>query len=363
MKKGMIPKFGMGVALAAALAFGSAPIAKADLDDTLSLTEPRGVLVMPFDQTDNHQSYQLVSRIDAVGLDPVDEAVVATHWSFWSKDCRHLADVLICLTKNDTVVVDPGALVGQLQAPAPRANLPFGSSFDLSGEQGFIVVTSYVASTGPSGLDCVIVSVDDIADDQLVGSWVIADLSTNAAFGNDALGLRHGELPDPSTYIGPDTSGLFVQTFNPLDLGDSDVIVIGLEYDDDTINGTGSGRFIGVEHGPLRDRGTPRVQCDLEFFDDLEVMVSLPDVQFDCALFAPISIDQGDNPLIPASMTLDTPFGGFLNLTRCTVIDLETRDRIPVGEEFAQFLFAFHGQAVGQFGTVVSGKYNSLGQE
>ena len=42
-------------------------------------------------------------------------SAVASHWSFWSESCDHLADVFICLTLRDTVVVDPTALQGQIQ--------------------------------------------------------------------------------------------------------------------------------------------------------------------------------------------------------------------------------------------------------
>lgn len=352
MMKGMIPKFSMGVALAAALALGWASTAKADLDGLVSYTEPRGVLVMPFDATEGHESFQIVSRIG----NQIDEPV-ATHWAYWSEDCQHLANVIKCLTQDDTTVADPKNLQGERQTISPPANVGVGGSFDLSGHRGIVVVTAHLADVGLSGQDCRILSPDP-TDDEIVGGWTIADTTTNAAFGSDAIGLFHDELPDASTYLGEDTTGLYVQTFNPPTLGDSDVILFTVE------TAAGNSSFTSFELGPIRGRGSPSVSCHLEFVDDIEVPISLPDVEFDCALFAPISAAQGSGSLIPASATVDSPLGGFLNVTNCEVFDPDGFV-VPIGDGSAdgvQFLFAYHGQAVGQYGAVVSGKYTEFGQ-
>ena len=109
---------------------------------------------MPFDVTTNKASFQIVSRIG--GGDPV----IGTHWSYWSKDCRHLADVFICLTHDDTVVVDPTALQGEIQSPNPPTNTKTGPVINLSGELGMVTVTAFTVDTGASGLEC------RIADDE-----------------------------------------------------------------------------------------------------------------------------------------------------------------------------------------------------
>src|SRR5512147_2839164 len=107
MRKGI--KFSFGAALAG-VALATCPVQAAELGDTVTTLEPAVALVMPFDVTDGRASFELVSRIGGESQDPL-----ATHWSFWSESCDHLADVFICLTPRDTVVVDPTAPQGQLQ--------------------------------------------------------------------------------------------------------------------------------------------------------------------------------------------------------------------------------------------------------
>ncbi len=136
MKKGL--KFSLGAVLAAA-AFATCPtVQAAELGDTVTMFEPAVALVMPFDVTENHASFQLVSRIGGEDSDPI-----ATHWSFWSESCDHLADVFICLTPRDTVVVDPTALQGQIQSGQTNTNT--GPVINLSGTKGFITVTAFDA--------------------------------------------------------------------------------------------------------------------------------------------------------------------------------------------------------------------------
>src|SRR6185369_7473491 len=98
MKKGTFLRLSLGVALAGAMALTITSPARADLAGSITFSEPAQTLLMPFDTTNGKTSFEIVSRIGGSG-----PAVVPTHWSFWSKDCRHLADVIICLTKDDTV--------------------------------------------------------------------------------------------------------------------------------------------------------------------------------------------------------------------------------------------------------------------
>src|SRR5690554_4240401 len=106
-----IRKLGVAaVALAVSVLGASKSHALVD-DPFTSFTQPANALVMPFDVTDDQVTFLLASNIG--GLSPVGDAFIAgvtTHWTFWSETCDHLADVFICLTLNDTVVVDPREL-------------------------------------------------------------------------------------------------------------------------------------------------------------------------------------------------------------------------------------------------------------
>ena len=350
MKKGIFVKWSMGVALAAAVSIFSAP-AFADLDGATLDTEPTAALVMPFDNSGNKVSFQFVSRIGA-GPDAIP-GPIATHWSYWAKDCRHLADVFICLTPNDSIVVDPTLLQGEIQSPNPPQNNKTGPVINLTGEKGVVIITAFEADTGASGLDCRIIDETATLEQQIAGFWTIANTSTNAAFGNDAIGLVIAEeLPDPGRLV--DGGGIRLQTFNPQSLGDSEVIVISLE------EAAGNAQFIDTEVGPIqRDRPDGHhVCCNVNFTDNLEVTISLPDFCLECVGFAPISdnVAEDDDPasVIPPTTTVERP--GFVTLVNCQVGG-EEGGTVPLGDEFNQALFAFHGQAVGPFGVVVSGKF------
>jgi len=181
-------------------------------------------------------SYQLVSRHGG-------RETVATHWSYWAADGRHLFDVLVCLTPNDTTVMDVGAVQGEVQIAG--TNQRTGGAGDLSGERGIVVVVAYETEAGGGGGAAGCRPRDPsrpTAERALVGSWTIADPRTNAAFGSDALGLAPDVLPDPMHL----EAGLWIGTFNPESLGDSAVILIGLQ----TMAGRGRSRT------PSRGRST-----------------------------------------------------------------------------------------------------------
>ena len=90
--------------LALSLLFACAGTARALVDDRFTTrTQPASSLVMPFDQRSGHASFLIASNLAGA-------AAVSTHWSFWNEDCSNLGEVSICLTPNDTVVVDPGAV-------------------------------------------------------------------------------------------------------------------------------------------------------------------------------------------------------------------------------------------------------------
>lgn len=318
----------VGVAAAVAASVGARE-AGADLGGRVVYAQPAGTLVMPFDSTGNKQSFAIVSRVGG------PQGPVATHWSYWADDCKHLADVLICLTADDTVVVDPTALRGEIQIAT--ANQKIGPLVNLSGTRGMVTVTAFVADPGPSGAQCQVRGSGVALDDVLVGSWTIANIATNSAFGSDAIGLSStGALPDPQVLA----VGIFVPTFNPQALTASEVIVLPVEFPG------GSGAFEGTELGPL----TRTVTCDTTFIDNLEIPTSLPDLKFSCAAFKPISAElaaKGEVPIIPP--TVNVVSSGLIHLSNCRT----SRGALNPG----QFVFAFHGQTVGPFGTLTRAKY------
>jgi hypothetical protein len=356
MKKGI--KFSLGVAAAAA-AFAVCPTAQAaELGDTVTTIQPAVALIMPFDVTDGRASFQLVSRIGGESSDPL-----ATHWSFWSESCDHLADVFICLTPRDTVVVDPTALQGQIQTG--QDNIGTGPVINLSGEKGFITVTAFDADTNSQTCD-VIDPEAPTGTPALVGSWVVANTSTNAAFGNNAIGIVDGQtLPAGGDFFltGPVAAGLFLQTFNPLDLQDSEVFFIGVAFP------AGNAAFSESEVGPIPAALSDghAVCCNAQYYDNVESFVSLPDVCLTCSETAKIAENDAlsaiDLPaIIPASIPAET--SGFVRLTNCQVGSDDT-GAAPIGDttingiDLTTFLFAYHGMAVGPFGTSALGRYTA----
>jgi len=366
MKKSI---FGLGVAFAVAFTLANTQAVLAStLSDTVSHMEAAVSLVMPFDATTGHASYQLVSRKGAA------VPVVATHWSFWSDSCDHLGDVMICLTDNDTVVVDPTKVQSQIQRFGENLNL--GPVLDFSGSRGFITVSQFEANVdAPSCVPADRTTL--LAEPSLVGSWTIADTRTNAAFGNNALGFLSTDtpqaLPDATEFF-TDTAGVQLQFYNPETLTDSEVIVIGIG------SPAGNGEFAGVEIGPipaLLNNGNDAMCCNAEYYDNIETNISIPDLCFTCASFTAITeklADKADNQgfLIPTSKAPKT--SGFLSLTNCeagnadgTTVNLNanasnagTAITNGAGDEIAIFPFAFHGMAVGPFGTSASGKYTAV---
>lgn len=360
MKKSI---FSLGVMFAAAftLANAQAVLAQSSYGSTITDSEPAVALVMPFDQTAGHQSYMLVSRTGG------EVSILATHWSFWSDSCDHLGDVFICLTDNDTIVVDPSAVQSQTQPGVENINS--GPVLDFSGDKGFVTVSAFEAD--PNIAACIPANRNDpelFDQPSLVGGWTIADTASKAAFGNNAIGIIDGvTLPDTSEFFTL-TSGLNLQFFNPETLEDSEVIVIGIG------SPNGNGEFADVEIGPIpatRPNDDFAMCCNAEYYDNIETNISIPDVCFQCAEFTHltegIAKKAGNDPthfLIPDSKAPNT--SGFLTLTNCEVGDGEgglinlSDGSAPDGLD-GIFPFAFHGMAVGPYGTAANGKYTSTG--
>ena len=367
MNKGTTPKVSMGVVLAVAVALRWTPLARADLSggsDTVTYSQGATTLVMPFDQTGNKVSFETVSVIhQSYRSGGCGGGVIATHWSFWADDCRHLRDVTICLSRNDTVVVDPTRLHGEMPNPCPPANIQVTPDFNIGKVRGSVFVTAFEAENGPAGLECYISSSLAIVPSSLIGTWTIADTGTNAAFGANAIGLSRvtdgaaDVVPDPAVLLGATNGagGLRLQSFNPQSLGDSAVIVLTVD------SAGGSGTFSNHEWGPI---GNPDgVCCNVEYTDNLEITTSHPQFCFQCTGFAAIG-PNGSDPASndPVLLSEDIHRAGVLHLSNCALPG-EDRDGDglddAIGEnlESTQFLFAYHNQAVGQFGVTVSAFY------
>jgi hypothetical protein len=335
-----------------------------DFDPGLTHWEAANTLIMPYDVTGNHESFQIVSKIGDFNCDDplACDNPIATHWAFWSKDCDHLGDVFICLTQNDTVVVDPRHLQAQTQRPDKSGALLLGDEINIDkvggdSAKGLVTVTAYQANIGQSGLACEPAAGPVFDDEQLVGGWTIANTTTGAAFGNDAIGLTtDGSIPIVPAAI--DSTNVRIQTFNPNGLGDSEVILLGVEQQE------GVGNF-GDEIGPM-GKGDPTVRCNATVYDSLENARSLPNVEFLCAGFAPIADKIGTPSILGPGIPLNS--SGFVLLDNCSSADdldigctgSDGRCNFsPNGDRQDQFLFAFHGQAIGTFGVMISGKYTN----
>jgi len=145
--------------------------------------------------------------------------------------------------------------------------------------------------------------------------------------------------------------GLWIPTFEPRTLETSEVIVTALQ------TMAGSGPFASAEPGPVDAplASGARICCESAFVDTLESRVSLPSVCLDAIGFGTMKPagDASHHELLgPAAV--DT--AGALVLMHCLTADLDGRPA-DIGRDRPQFVFAFHGQAVGPYGIVASGKY------
>ena len=312
-----------GAMLAAMLLMLAAPTSA----QTIADLQPARVLVMPFDVTAGHSSFMLVSRVGDTAAKPA----VTTHWVFYSAACDHLADLAIGLTENDTIVVDATRIQSQTQQPGEPVNDVHGPVIDLTGERGIAIVT--------------VQAPPQVSPVQLIGSWTIADRNVGSAFGSNAVGFPSFTLPDPATLA---SEGLVIPTFDPSTLDTSQVIIIGLEQQGDSI--------VPISR-PSPALGGAHVCCNAAITDTLETVASVPDLCFACALFAPVAptrIPSPDPPVVPAS---SAPASAGMIVLRACRSQGDAGIPAPLGEAgFPQYVVAFHGQAVGPFGVVTSSK-------
>lgn len=154
---------------------------------------PDANLVMPYAAQGSRVTFLALSNVGASGEDFVP---IVALWEFYDASGELIVAVeREILGEGGTDLVDVTAV-----EPLPPDGLP---PVDLSGRNGFVVISGDGAP-------------------RFVGNFTIANTSTNAAFGNSAIGLGVIGL------LVPDTA-LFGTTFNPDTLGDNLLIVLAID--------------------------------------------------------------------------------------------------------------------------------------
>jgi hypothetical protein len=310
-------------AFALVLALATSATAQTPVSEVLS-----AALVGPFDQTTGHKTYVTASSPGAFSPSTGIPAVVV-HWTFWSDSCAHLADFNTCLTRDDSVVLDVSDM-GGLDAE----NVPLESRVDLTGYRGSYTAHAFEADDrcrDPADRGFVLV------EDAIAGTWSIANTRSNAAFGDRAQSLRID--PDTHAIAVPDRkfTALDLPFFNPESLQDSEVIILAV------VEGFGD---LPGEIGPPQGRVV--IATQVRACDTQETCISLPDLQLSCALYSTLIPSAGG--LIPE--TLMPGSSGFLRLSSPRFV---VSDPAIVGD--STWLYAWHGQQLGAFGTGSRGTY------
>src|SRR5262245_61283812 len=120
----------LGWALAGALA--GAAHAQTPVSDVNS-----AAVVGPFDQSPGHKTYIAAHAPGGFSFGTGLPQII-THWTFWSDACAHLADFEVCLTLNDSVVIDVSDMGG-----IGAGNERLASRFDLTGYRGEFTIHAY----------------------------------------------------------------------------------------------------------------------------------------------------------------------------------------------------------------------------
>lgn len=311
-------RFLVALGMVSAIVMGGASASSAFIgDDGFSYTQPGAELVMPFDATVGKTSFLLVSNIN--GTSPFGGAQVSTHWTFWSETCDELADFSICLTLNDTIVVDPTAA----RSVGPD-NEPQGPLINLTGKRGLVTVTAYETNEACSDFSH---TGAQLTDNAIVGTFTFADTEVGYSFGNDAFGLglngnRTAVLLPPSESV----DSFNIDVFDPTDV-EASVVVLSHLTEQTT--------------GPVEPKSAA-LKFATTFYDTGENPTSLPDQTAGCVKFTRIAATDTVPGLIPNNVTVTSP--GIIRLH--PIPALGSKD----------YLYSIVGQAVGQFGASSSAK-------
>ena len=213
---------------------------------------PSGVLLMPFDATEDHVAFMQVA---APGDADTSRVPVATHWTFWGDHGALLADVFVCLGDRGSVILDPASV----SSSGPHGNR-FGPVFDLTGERGMAIVTAYEAA--PNAIGCAPTSPPRLLDGRLVGEWRIFNVAIGYTWRNQAVRLAHGALPPASSSL----DRLIFQTPDPTRVDDGRLVLLGVE------EGAGPGELGRLELGPTR----ASVCCEATYLENIGRELEIP---------------------------------------------------------------------------------------
>jgi len=154
---------------------------------------PDSNLVMPYSAQGSRVTFLALSNVGASGA---GSAPIVATWSFYDASGELLVAVeRDILGEGGTDLVDVTAV-----EPNPPDNLP---PDNLTGTNGFVVISGD-------------------GDPRFIGNFTIANTSTNAAFGNSAVGL--GVIGVLATDV-----ALLGSTFNPATLGDNLLILLAID--------------------------------------------------------------------------------------------------------------------------------------
>jgi hypothetical protein len=308
----------IALGMAAALALGLSGTSSAFIgDDGYSYTQPGAELVMPFDATEGMATFLIVSNIGGVSS---DAAQVSTHWTFWSDTCDELTDFSVCLTLNDTVVINPR----DMNAIGPN-NEELGPNINLDGNAGVVTVVAYETNAACGDFRQ---TGANLVDNAIVGSFTVADTAAGYSFGNDAFGLGTDDADDPTRVILPppppqEAVSFDLPIFNPETVDVSWVFLSHLR---------------SFSSGPV-EPANAALRFSTSFIDNLEVPTSLPDSSVGCAEFLSVQPDP-----IPGNILLNS--SGLVRL-------------VPLsGVNANNYLYGVVGQAVGAYGASTSLKVN-----
>jgi len=314
------------LAVSGAMVLGLSGTASAifDNEDGYSYTQPGAELVMPYDTTDNDLIPPGPARVSFLTASNISDRDVTTHWIFWNDSCDEEVNFSICLTENDTVVVDPRNM-----SALGADNEKVGPEISLRDVKGVVTVIAYETDEDCSPFNDLESQI--IADDSIVGAFTFADTDVGYSFGNDAFALGTdslGEVEVPEPSIGNDFE-FALQIFNPIAVETSVAVLTHLEEH--------SSGIVVPSSGSLR--------FHTEFVDTTEIPVSLPDVTVSCTKF--FTLSGGNKPIIPPTTTIDTsgivrlfPAGGLVN-----------------GDDY---LYGIVGQAIERFGASASVKVEQV---
>ena len=243
-------------------------------DPSMSFTAAGASVTVPFDLTEKGGEQKItfiditnigVSTPDVLG--PVNQ--VSVHMAAQSAGtCKHEADMWLCMSLDQHLVIDPQQLQSVVFDTVRRETLGVGPIVDLSGKRGFITFTAYETDRACSPGAGVLV------DDALFADWAISDNSTSATCSGPAL--AHG-LDETGSYVQlvqPDRvlDQLRINTFAPDSITPLD---IGIVLQENTGQQPG-------ELGPIDgEMSAFSLFCDGES----EICVSRPDVETSCVFF------------------------------------------------------------------------------